>query len=250
MESPDPLVASWLGDLARAVLIGLVVTLIVAAIVAAVKPLRDRVLGWWRSRGWQDVALEQLTYHLANSVAYMTHLRDGVLQGFWRAQQDDPSRIKERIRRQILEPIRGVIPTIPAEEIKIVWFRPDDEAQNLVMYEQVGHTPEGQAALRIPIGSGFAGKAFIDRTTLYDGNCRENPLFHDVPESKAMGSLACVPIVRGGEATGVLSVLSNCEDAFWVAELRYFEALASAIGAMEVLEGDGGDAGRANVANR
>src|SRR5690242_11377899 len=116
---------SWLLEVGRAVLVGLVATAILAVIVAAIKPLRVRIVTWWRTRGWRDEALQDLSTHLANSVTFMTHLRDGVFQAFWRAAQEDDgdrNKIRERIRRNVLEPIRGVIPTIPGEEIKVVWF--------------------------------------------------------------------------------------------------------------------------------
>jgi GAF domain-containing protein len=105
------------------------------------------------------------------------------------------------------------------------------------MYEQVGHTPEGQRAMSLPIGSGSAGQAFVRKEAVYEADIETSSVFQPVPHGSHRGSIACVPIRRGeGVVTGVLSVLSTSTDAFRFPELLYFEALASAIGAIEVLE--------------
>lgn len=176
-------------------------------------------------------------------LTYTTHLRD-VMSTFWRAHGDPPDRIRERIRRDILEPIRAFIPTLPGEEIKVVWFRPDEDGTALCMCEQVGHTPEGQAAMRLPIGAGLAGRAFTNGEFVYSADVRSDPRFAAVEKGSARGSIACAPIVRGGETTGVLSVMSTCKDAFWPSEQRYFEALAAAIAGIEILEQRFGSADR------
>lgn len=167
--------------------------------------------------------------------SYQAHLRD-VMKTFWRVRDDPPGKVGERIRREILEPIRGYIPTMPGEEIKIVWFRPTPDQTELHMYEQVGHTPEGQAAMRLPIGGGFAGMAFTSGDLVESGDLQADDRLHQVEKSKARGSIVCAPITRGTETTGVLSILSTCKDAFGLPDFLYFEALAAAIGALEVQE--------------
>ena len=59
----------------------------------------------------------------------------------------------------MLEPIRGIF-TTPPGEVKVVWFRPDDDGRHLKMHEQLGHTEEGQRELKLTIGASMAGKAF------------------------------------------------------------------------------------------
>jgi GAF domain-containing protein len=117
-----------------------------------------------------------------------------------------------------------------------VWFRPDEDRTNLVMYEQVGHTPEGQGAARLPIGSGIAGNAYTTGETIYCADCATDQRFRDLPHGHRQGSIVCAPIQRAGETTGVLSVWSTLEDAFWLTERLYFEALAAAIGSLEAFE--------------
>lgn len=182
------------------------------------------------SRRWERIA----PWIVEAQIGYTTHLRD-VTKTFGRARTEAPEKVRERARREILEPIRGYLPTAPGEEIKIVWFRPHEDRIHLAMYEQVGHTEEGQAALRLRIGGSLAGKAFADCETLYRDKCEDDPLFQDVEQTKAHGSLACMPIMLGGKATGVLSVLSSWENAFWLSEITYFEALAASLGSIETL---------------
>ncbi len=104
------------------------------------------------------------------------------------------------------------------------------------MYEQVGHTEEGSEALRLRIGGSIAGKAFSDAEMIYRQSCRDDPIFQRVEHSKAAGSLVCIPILRQGNATGVLSVLSSWENAFGLGQITYMEALAAAIGSLEAFE--------------
>lgn len=212
--------------------IALLAALIAAGVGFAVKRfLWPKVAEWWawrRDTKFAPVYLEQ-------SLAYLTHLRDGVMPAVWRVHTE-PGQVKEHVRRNVLEPIRGYVATIPGEQIKVVWFRPDADRANLVMYEQVGHTPEGQAAMRLPVGSGIAGQAFTSAKTVYCPDCSSDARFQTLPQGHREGSIVCVPIQRGGETTGVLSVWSTCEGAFWLAERLYFEALAAAIGSLEAFE--------------
>jgi GAF domain-containing protein len=187
---------------------------------------------WRETRRAKQFAPLQLELALA----FLTHLRDGVLPAVWRLHAA-PDQVRAHVRRNILEPIRGVVATMPGEQIKVVWFRPDDDRANLAMYEQVGHTPEGQAAMRLPIGSGIAGAAFTSEETIYCPDCSKDDRFRDLPEGgHRQGSIVCVPIKRRGEVTGVLSVWSTWETAFWLGDTLYFEALAAAIASLEVFE--------------
>jgi hypothetical protein len=191
-------------------------------------PSAERRLADRRARRTAPQDVVQLT-------SYLTHVRDFVMPMVWRAH-DSPGELREHIRRDVLEAIRGVVSTEPGEQLKVVWFRPNPEHTRLIMYEQVGHTPEGQQAMSLPIGSGAAGRAFARDETIYESDIATSQVFDPIPVGSERGSIACVPIKRGTEITGVLSVLSTSKDAFRFPELLYFEALASAIGAIEVVE--------------
>ncbi len=222
----------WTSSVWGLLLIAILGAALVAASGWAIKrwglPAAARRLEERRARRLSVGLVEQLT-------SYLTHVRDFVMPMIWRAHES-PEDLREYIRRDVLEPIRGYVPTDSGEQLKIVWFRPNSQRSRLLMYEQVGHTPEGQQAMSLPIGAGAAGQAFVREETVYEANIATSEIFHPIPQGSKGGSLACVPIKRGGEVTGVLSVLSTSKDAFRFPELLYFEALASAIGAIEVLE--------------
>lgn len=225
------------GDLAGQIGVGLLITVLGTALLWLLgKAWKRWGLSWWRERRERRQYETAAPFIVQGLLSYMTHLRDGVMETFWRARDDPPEKVRERVRRQIMEPVRGFLSTLPGEEVKIVWFRPTADGKSLVMYEQVGHSPEGQTKMRLPIGSGLAGKAFVDGEWVYSPNCEIDERFQNVEKGKAQGSIACAPIVRAGQVTGVLSVMSTCQDAFWLSERRYFEALAAAIAAIETLE--------------
>jgi GAF domain-containing protein len=215
--------------------VGLGVALVLAVLAYLVKPVRSWLTRWLLAFRESRQARKIAPGLIEELLPFMIHLRD-VTKAF-RGIDGRPEAVRERVRREILEPIRGYIPTLPGEQMKIVWFRPHADGVHLHMYEQVGHTEEGQAALRLRIGGSLAGKAFSDKETVYRPRCEDDPLFQPVEQSKATGSIACIPITRGGGATGVLSVLSTCEHAFWLGVITYLEALAAAIGSLEAHEG-------------
>jgi GAF domain-containing protein len=231
-----PSSSGFLSGIPHEVLIGLVVTVLLLVIQW---PFRKFVWPWGRKKfdQWRKKrsAGQNAPEQLELALAFLTHLRDGVMPAVWRVHTT-PAEVREHIRQNILEPIRGYVATGAGEHIKVVWFRPDEHRANLFMYEQVGHTPEGQAAMRLPIGGGIAGQAFTSGVTIYSPDCSKDARFRDLPHGHSEGSIVCVPIQRGGETTGVLSVWSTWKDAFWLAERLYFEALAAAIGSLEAFE--------------
>src|SRR3712207_5854674 len=90
------------------------------------------------AREAHDAAREQvaaLERERETATMYLTPLRD-VAQSVRRAHAESGDRIPERVRRDILEPIRGYIPTTPGEQLKITWFRPNADRE-LYMFCQV-----------------------------------------------------------------------------------------------------------------
>lgn len=238
-----PLAGVGFDSVVENVIAGVIATPVVAGIVYAGKPwgwprLRRRWKRWKIRRNLERLhdAIAAQEEVIALQVAYMGHLRD-LMQSFWRARGEGADQVRSRIRRDMLEPIRGFVPTGPGDQVKVVWFKPDAAGSSLLMYEQVGHSEEGQAGLRLPIGSGIAGKAFIDRKPISVPDCEADARFQHVEKGKASGSLACVPIMRGEQCTGVLSVLCTRKNAFYPEDVRYFEAVAAAVAALETFEG-------------
>jgi GAF domain-containing protein len=249
---------TFLWELRRELLIGVVAALVLlavgaaftlgllgVAIVAAFAIVVAFAPGLYRRfRDWRAARLERKVapFIIQEQISYMTHLRD-VGKAYGRARTDPPDEVRGRIRREVLEPIRGFMTTPPGCEIKVVWFRPDSDGRHLHMYEQVGHSDEGEQALRLQVGASAAGKAFVGGETFYSGDCEHDATFQKVDKGKASGTLVCIPIGQGDQVTGVLSVLANWVDAFWVSDISYLEALASAMGALEQLEEGGNSAG-------
>jgi hypothetical protein len=201
------------------------------------KRVLPRLQGYFRDRKAKrkfNAAAPRLTEEL---IAYLTHLRD-VTKTPWRARADSPEKVRERIRREVLEPVRGIFTTPPGGELKVVWFRPEGDGRHLTMYEQVGHTEEGQRELKLTVGASMAGKAFAEERFVESSDCANDPEYQKIEKSRASGSIVCVPIWQGSRVTGVFSVLATWPEAFWVSDRAYFEALASAIGALEALEGE------------
>lgn len=228
---------SFLGRLSTELLVGIIVAIVLSGagwlgrrwIKPRFAALVERTrLRWTAPTIWTSLLL---------SLDYTAHQRD-VMQLFWRLQGKAPDRVRERIRQDVMEPIRDVLPRYPGEHLKVVWFRPTDDRKELMMYQQVGHTPEGQAQMRLPVGVGAAGRAFESAETVLVDSIAEDFRYHQLTGGMDEGSALCAPILRGPSVTGVLSVLSSRQNAFWITEQRYIEALAAAIGTLETLEKD------------
>jgi len=233
--------AAALGDLSflDQLSTGLLIALIAALVLSVVGWLgrnwitpRFAALGERARQRWIAPAIWS---SLLLSLDYAAHQRD-VMQLFWRLQGEAPDRIGERIRQDVMEPIRDVLPRYPGEHLKVVWFRPTREFRELLMYQQVGHSPEGQEKMRLPVGVGAAGRAFESLATVLVDDIAEDARYHQILGGAEEGSALCAPILRGSSVTGVLSVLSSRKNAFWIAEQRYIETLAAAIGALEIFE--------------
>jgi len=205
---------SFIEDLGYEVLVGIIAALLLGVLAALWRKrifhrARRRFLDWRARRKFNAVA-PIVTLEL---IAYLTHLRD-VTKTSWRARTDSPDEIRGRIRREVLEPIRGIFTTPPGHEVKVVWFRPDNDGKHLKMHEQLGHTEEGQRELKLTIGASMAGKAFAEERIIESSDCANDPEFQKVEKGHARGSLICIPIWRGTEVTGVLSVLATWPEAF------------------------------------
>jgi hypothetical protein len=213
------------------ILLGAAGSILAVAILAVAA--RGRAL----SRGWfvtsrEAVRLRQdnarLRRELLLNADYLRHIRD-VGQSLARAHGESADEIAERVRRHALEPIRGYVPTEAGEQLKIVWFRPDDTGE-LFMFRQVGHAEDVERKLRIPAGEGVAGYALQHAETVALGDMAGDPRFTHLAGGENTGAIVCAAIIGADDnPDGVLSVHSPRNDAFGDAEVRYVEALAGCV---------------------
>jgi GAF domain-containing protein len=97
---------------------------------------------------------------------------------------------------------------------------------------------EDVASLRIPLGTGLAGRAVAERRTLYspdlDTDERVDPTVRSTGSNRGMHSFLCVPLVCLGEVIGAIEVHSVNRDAFDDVDRTVLEGLATQMaGAIE-----------------
>ncbi|HEV3352767.1 MAG TPA: GAF domain-containing protein [Acidimicrobiales bacterium] len=97
---------------------------------------------------------------------------------------------------------------------------------------------EEVAGLRIPVGTGLAGRAVAEGRSVYspdlDNDDRVDPLLHSTGSNTGMTSLLVVPLVCLGEVIGTIEVDSVERDAFDDVDRMVLEGLATQVaGAIE-----------------
>jgi GAF domain-containing protein len=165
-------------------------------------------------------------------LAFLTHIE---VIGQQIAAHPAPEDIPALIRNDVLQPICTFIPTEAAEQIKVVWFRPESDG-SLVAHAQVGYTDPQAKLIRLAPGAGIAGRAFKTEKLAAIPDTTKEPAYAPIDGLEDNGDLLCVPIIRLGNPTGVLSVLSTRPNSFKPAYRQYLTALAAMIAAAEALE--------------
>ena len=112
------------------------------------------------------------------------------------------------------------------------------EDGQLYVAEADPEVDEAVANLRIPVGSGLAGRAVAEGRTIYspdlDDDPRVDPVIRMTGSNKEMKSFLVVPLVCLGEAIGALEVDSSSPDAFDDVDRTVLEGLATQMaGAIE-----------------
>src|SRR5438067_10761760 len=97
---------------------------------------------------------------------------------------------------------------------------------------------EAVANLRIPVGTGLAGRAVAEARTVYspdlDTDPRVDPVVRNTGSNKEIASFLVVPLVCLGEAIGAIEVDSTSRDAFDDVDRTVLEGLATQMaGAIE-----------------
>src|SRR5437660_317918 len=97
---------------------------------------------------------------------------------------------------------------------------------------------EAVANLRIPVGTGLAGRAVADSRTVYspdlDNDDRVDPVVRNTGSNKEIKSFLVVPLVCLGESIGAIEVDSASPEAFDDVDRTVLEGLATQMaGAIE-----------------
>jgi signal transduction histidine kinase len=82
----------------------------------------------------------------------------------------------------------------------------DEEANELVARAAVGLEEEVERGVRIPVGRGFAGRVAAQRRPVILDDVDHADVLNPILREKGIKSLLGVPLLVGGEATGVLHV--------------------------------------------
>ncbi len=141
-------------------------------------------------------------------------------------------RVARLAHEGVLEPIRAFLPTEGGEVIKVVWFVPEENG-DLCAREQVGYDDHEQSLICLPRGTGVAGSAFDDNRIVEIPDTHKDASFVPIKGVRDHGALICLPVVRKGHPTGVLSVLSTRPNAFKPHYRPYLQCLAAMLGAIE-----------------
>jgi len=112
------------------------------------------------------------------------------------------------------------------------------EDGHLYVAESDPAVDEAVANLRLPVGSGLAGRAVAQGRTVYspdiDNDDRVDPVVRSTGSNKGIRSFLAVPLVCLGEAIGILEVDSAERDAFDEVDRTVLEGLATQMaGAIE-----------------
>ena len=95
-----------------------------------------------------------------------------------------------------------------------------------------GGTLESSVGTRVPVSGSLAGLALRTRQTLTSGNTASDPRVAAITERFAIGSVACVPLWRGAEPVGVLTLRASSIDAFHDQSILHLHRLAEFISAV------------------
>lgn len=213
---------------------------LIPILVLALAWIKRRAI-WERILYWKNLRQrsENAEYHLMNALSFLRHIQEAMAALRRQASGDSRDQVQVVIREQLLEPVRGLLPTSPGENLRVTWFCPDpDDADRLSIRAQVGHAKDDEGKLHLGAGEGLVGRCFTLQEVVQLDHASESPHFKKfhVSNYDDVGSIICVPVMCDGHATGVLCLSSDLVARFWIADVEYVQALAAAIGAFEALD--------------
>jgi anti-sigma regulatory factor (Ser/Thr protein kinase)/putative methionine-R-sulfoxide reductase with GAF domain len=108
-----------------------------------------------------------------------------------------------------LEPLLGELLTrakeiLDVDTVAILLL--DDDAQELVARAAKGLEEEVERGVRIPVGTGFAGRIASERRPIYIADVDHADILNPILRMKGVRSLLGVPLLVGGASLGVLHV--------------------------------------------
>ena len=170
--------------------------------------------------------------HLAEIILTLQKMQAGGL--------DDVS-LEDFIERGILGPARFVLTYVPGEEIRLSVLVPDEAGSTFSMAYETGHGVGRKNDFSLDVAGSFAGRALSSGKLEWTGDVNKDDRWTKHPRARPQRdyrSLAAMPIVRGEEIVGVLSVLSTVPGAFTKGDLTYIELMGTVIGLAMVLTAD------------
>lgn len=126
----------------------------------------------------------------------------------------------EHLLSELLDRIRDVL---AVDTAAVLLF--DPHSQQLVATAVKG-IEEVRAGIRIPIGSGFAGRLVLERRPLVIDHVRPDDLVSPALRAAGVTSLLGVPMLAGGEVVGVLQIGSRAPRKFTDDEVQLVQLAA------------------------
>ncbi|TMA39690.1 MAG: GAF domain-containing protein, partial [Deltaproteobacteria bacterium] len=126
--------------------------------------------------------------------------------------------------RELLERIRGVLGVERAVVLLL-----DEEENVLVVRAAKGFESEVEQRVRVPIGSGLAGRVAAERRSIAMADIERDEAISHHPIEAGIRSLLDVPLVVGGRVIGVISIGSKSRRVFATTEIELLELAAERI---------------------
>lgn len=151
-------------------------------------------------------------------------------------------RFDDFMERGVLAPARFGLSVERNEKIRLSVLAPAKNGESFKMLYESGHSLGRKDDFSLPKAS-LAGHALQTGELQWTNDVEKDDRWHPHPKASAergYRSLACMPIVVGDDAVGVLNVVSSARGAFLRADLTYVELLGGFIGlALALNDGSG-----------
>lgn len=153
-------------------------------------------LEWWRFREQNKEYIEEITD---------LNLRFGILA-------DAVSAVSSTLEiKELVENILGVMLTLTNSSIGVVLV-PDEERRNLQVLSYRGFQDQAVRGLKIPVGKGAVGSAFLTGKMMIRDNLPPDPRAKETyTEGKSPRSQVIMPLKAKGEVVG-MAITATCEE--------------------------------------
>src|SRR5581483_5233325 len=124
----------------------------------------------------------------------------------------------------ILPRIRGIL---DADTCAVLLL--DDDRQELVARAALGIEEEVEQGVRVPLGKGFAGRVAQNQQPIVLPDLAKADVWNPILRQKGITSMAGVPLLIGGKATGVLHVGSLQQRDFTTSDVELLQLVADRV---------------------